>query len=914
MTGIFLLGLGLVVVLLAWALGGLAAGPDDRGGGRLGTSARALPVGLGAAVVFLGLGRLYCLAKGVEPATAVGVALSTPPLAAEVAEAYGRLVAALSLPLFSGALVRAITRRGRETRARMGWMALADGVGACLAALLGVATLVLLAANPVAFGTSLPLDLAALVPVASLGLAIHLTSRPIIPRLPEPPSRQLGVGPAPPRAPDPVDLLRRAGLVGANPEHTFAAREHGGEIDAEAARLWSAVGGEGAPPGALAASLARVAQNGALVIPDVPGHTETPLLAALLLGVLAEQGGRAMVLTPAPEELRDRVAAGFFALGSWPPGALVADAAELKEATDARRLPAAVFATPETANAVAIPWLAHGEGSEFARQISCVVLSRPDLLDAVRSAHLYFTLARLRLHGRDGGPWAAVVTANGTDEILRAVNTMLGTAASRVPLRLPQTDRVRIVQGLVPGGEATRDAVVKAVREAWALLQDAGVPTTLEDSAELLSSSDLGRDRTRIELDRPGSLRGDCTLVVVGDDWIGPVFRVAGHRPPGRQSWGQAIVWWTLPGPVANFLLERGRLGMQLQEGILPAPAPLFARDNGHLSRLHLLAALHEGSPEEELLRRAFGARRVTALIEDGKARRVGTHAELDAGTGEIWRSSVLAPTRGEPRPDTSRRTVTRAEVRVVDGTVGDLLDRVDQLTAATHYYPHRVFGSRGRRFQVRAGGGFDRGSGTITVDPVGNDLEPTLPEVHFDISLKGWLGERDERSEGKLVVQAGDARVVVHEVVERALDVVGSSWSRFEQPVSARYGTEIKAVWLRHLGPLPERWEPGLRHLARLLDDVLIAWLRCRDENIEVVPRLGGWGGIESPALLVVDRHVGGAGVADALSLPTLVRMLRWVRAVMTSCPCDSGCARCTPPEVLDLKAKNEAIALLGN
>jgi hypothetical protein len=456
--------------------------------------------------------------------------------------------------------------------------------------------------------------------------------------------------------------------------------------------------------------------------------------------------------------------------------------------------------------------------------------------------------------------------------------------------------------------------VVRAIRQAWAVLRESGVSVTLEDSAELLSASDLGRDRTRIELDLPGALRGDCTLMVLADDQLGPVFRVAGHRPPGAQPWGQVIVWWILPGPVANFLLEPGRLAMQLDEGILPAPAPLFARENTHLSRLHLLAALHEGNPEEERLRVAFGARRVTELLEGEQARRVGMHAELEPRTGSILRSHVLAPARGQQRPDTSRRTMTRAEVRVVDGTVGDLLDRVDRLTAKTHYYPHRVFGSRGRRYQVPAGGGFDAGSGTITVEPVGNDLEPTLPDVHFEIDLREWLGERDQRSQGKLIVQAGEARVVVHEVVERALSVVGSSWSRFEQPVTARYGTQIKVVWLRHLGPLDDRWTNGLLHLARMLDDVLIAWLRCRDENIEVVPRLSGFDGIDSPALLVVDRHVGGAGVADALSLPTLVRLLRWVRAVMTSCACDSGCVRCTPPEILHLAAKNEAIGLLGN
>ncbi len=914
MSGALLLGLALALVLLGWALAALAVGGDGQGGGRLGTAARALPFGLVTGAAAACLGRLYAAARGVSPAEALGVAFGTPPTGLQTAEGLGRLAAAMGAAIVLGTVGRALTSRGRSDRAVMGWTAASDGVGALVAALLAAATLVLFAANPVAVGTSVPLDLAAFAPLLGLGLAIHLASRRRrAASRPEPPSAAEAAE-ADPATPDPIPLLQRAGLVDPTPQHTFSPRRSSGAASPEAARLWEAAAGRGGPPGALSAALRRIEELGALVVPDVPGHTEEVLLAAILLGVLGDQGGRVFVVTREPVALRDRVAAGFRALAAWPAGALVATASELKAAGDSGRLPAAVIVTPEVANSTAVPWLARGDGLEFARQIGCVVLSRPDLLDALRSAHLYFTLARLRLHGRDGGGWAALVTANGSDEILRAVNTMLGTSASRIPLRLPETDRVRIHRGLVPGGDASRDAVVKAVRAAWAALRDAEVPVTLEDGAELLSATDLGRDRTRIELDPPGALRGDCTLVVLADDWIGPIFRVAGHRAPGAQPWGQVVVWWTLPGPVGNFLLEPGRLALQLEEGILPAPAPLFARDNTHLSRLHLLAALHEGTPEEELLRIAFGARRVTELLEGGQAQRVGSHAELDPGSGAIRRSSVLAPTRGQQRPDTSRRTMTRAEVRVVDATVGDELDQIDQLTAATHYYPHRVFGSRGRRYQVPAGGGFDRGSGTISVDPVGNELAPTVPDVHFSVDLREWLGERDQRSEGKLVVQAGDARVVVHEVVERALSVVGGSWSRFEEPVTARYGTEIKVVWLRHLGRLERRWEPGLRHLARLLDDVLVAWLRCRDENIEVVARIDGWGGIDSPALLVIDRHVGGAGVADALSLPTIVRLLKWVRAVMGACACDVGCPRCTPPEVLDLHAKNDAIGLLGN
>ena len=910
-----LLGLGVALVGGGWLLAAAVVGGGDRAGTRLGTASRAVPWGLGVALAVFGLIRLWCAARGIGPADVVQSPIGTPPGAAAVLDALGRLVAVGGLAAFTGIVGRGAIKPGRADRGALGGASGWDSFGAALAGALGIALLVLLGANPVAWGVSVPLDLLAFGPLLAVGLVLWLPARRAVPR------RVKGVDPQPlPGAetraalPDPAELLRRAGLVHSEPDVRFEPRRRSVTPNGSAARLWAAVGGEGAPPEALAETLRRVDEQGAVVIPDAPGHTERRFLAAVLLGVLVEQGGRALVISREPVLLRALFERGLTALGSWLPGPLVATPPELKAASDNKRLPAALLFTPDVANAEGIPYLAHEDGAEFARQLSVVIVSRPDLLGAVPSSHLYFTMARLRLHAREGARPAAVVTAHGSSGILDSVNKMLGLSASRVPLRLPESGRVRIFRGHVPGGEMSRDAVVRAVKEAWATLKNAGIPTTIEDSAELLSNADLGRDRTEVALDLPGALAGDCTLMVVSDEEIAPVYRMARNSPPREQRWGQVVVWWVMPSPLSNFFLaERGRLQAQDKHDLLPAPTPLFARENSHLQKLHLQAALHEGTPEEVLLRQAFGSENVSALLDQSQAKRVGRHASLEARSGIVRRSYVLAPAPGQQRPDTSRKTITSAEVQIVDGNVGSVLDQADLITVQTHYYPHRVFGSEGRRYKVRSGGGFDRAAKVIEVDPVGNEMPPTRPDIAFDVKMTGRTGEWDQRRAGPLDIQAGDVRARVTETVTRALSLAAENWSRFDTPVTASYLTEVKVVWLLHVGTLEDSWADGLAHVARLLDDVLITHLRCRDENIEVVPRIAGFGGVPSPALLFIDRHVGGAGVADALSLDSILSMLHWTQAVMKACPCDRGCPLCTPPEVLRLQAKNEAISLLG-
>jgi hypothetical protein len=906
--------LGLLLPAAGWLI---AAALVQTEGSRFATATEGLTWGLALAVAALVAVRVWCIAGGASPADVVGVTLSSPPASGDVLRAWGRLLVIPGAAVALGAIVWAPAASSKAIP-RVPTSDGADLAGAVAALLLSAVCTLLLVADPEAWAVSLPLDLAASVPALGLIIAASMFAKghpkEEVASVPEPKPKSVTAfrgAPKPSVSPDPVPVLRAAGLISSTPHHTWEPTSRSASVDPGAQRLWSAVGAAGRPPGALAKVLQLLAKGEFAGVPDVPGYVERHLLAAVVLGVLIEQAGRVFVITREPEAVRRAVAAGIESLGQLPPGALAAGPAELADLETAGRLPAAILFTASDANARGVAYLA-GAGSEFARQLSALVISRPDLLHPVPATHFYFTMARLQLQWRDDRRPAALVTAHGTGPILAGVEKALGTSFERVPLRLNLTDRVTIYRGLVPG-EHRRESLLAAIRDAIARLSAAGVDASVEDAADFMSAGDLGEDQTRVALDEPGTLRGDVTLIVAAEEELAPIFRMAAHRPPRGTDWGQVIVWWVMPSPIANFLLEGDRMHQQFMGGMLPAPAPLFARDNQYLLDLHLRAALHEGTPEEEKLRRAFGADEVSTLLEREKAVRGGRHAELELATGSVRRSHLLAPARGQGRPDTSRRTITKAEVRVVDGAVGTVLDRVDQLTAATHYYPYRVFAISGRRYQVRSGGGADSASRTITVDPVGNDTEPTRPSLGFAFKLKEWSSRRDSRKEDGFELEAAKAWVLVSEKVDRAMGLHGDSEVGFDR-LSTSYSTYMKVVWFRHLGPLDGPLAAGLTHLARLLDDILVLHLRCRDENIEVEAAPRGFGGVDSPGLLVVDRHVGGAGVADALTLDVLVRALRWAQAVMKSCPCDRGCARCSPREVEMLGAKNEAIELLGN
>ena len=73
----------------------------------------------------------------------------------------------------------------------------------------------------------------------------------------------------------------------------------------------------------------------------------------------------------------------------------------------------------------------------------------------------------------------------------------------------------------------------------------------------------------------------------------------------------------------------------------------------------------------------------------------------------------------------------------------------------------------RGGSFD-RRGGGFDRKAGRIEVDPVGNEMEPTRPDITFDVELRERTGEWDQRSQGAMSIRAEAIRYPPHGGVTR--------------------------------------------------------------------------------------------------------------------------------------------------
>ncbi len=91
-------------------------------------------------------------------------------------------------------------------------------------------------------------------------------------------------------------------------------------------------------------------------------------------------------------------------------------------------------------------------------------------------------------------------------------------------------------------------------------------------------------------------------------------------------------------------------------------------------------------------------------------------------------------------------------------------------------------------------------------------------------------------------------------------------------------------------------------------------AHLVVEDEDVEVLALIDGLGEITRPSLVMVDRHLGGLGLAGAVDAAMAHNLLRWAWGVLYSCPCMNGCEQCTPSVVLKRGAdKQGVLKLLG-
>ena len=746
-------------------------------------------------------------------------------------------------------------------------------------------------------------DLLAVVPLLAIGLALYLLA-PLVPEVEPLQTPTIEAQPTAhpsPSYPDPEPVLRRAGLLRvAAPDFDSRSTTSIPATD-PAGRIWIASGGDGSSPDAIAAVLDRVGTpSPGLLVGDLAIETERAFVVALLALASAERAMRALVICADAESVTSSVLRVLEELGVPRPGRCVARLGALKDALARGETPALVCLglgefsgdALQLLGTQPLPWLSG---------VDLVVIVRGDRLPPIESTHIAFTLRRLAIAVETNGAaplWIAI--GEGSLGARRFIEQAVGrsfevlrfgaraTAATRVFLRRGQIETI------------AREA------EAWGrALTQAHVEVHIEDAIGALGERavDVAGDRRRAA-HRPG-YQGRCALALLDDRHLAGLFRSRGqlaHRIGDGRHFG---VWWVKDSPLARFLVERGTLAALERDDLLPSPRPLAGTRNRYVAAWHLEAALHEGRPDEAALRRAFGDPAVDDLLAArADVRFEGERARFTLPTRTIERTRIL--TRPGARATAERReTVTQNVVEVRGQHNGELLRQVDQRVAQTRFYPHRVFHARGSVYRV----GESSAGSAISVSLAEKGAVPTIPELSFQIKFGAWLGEIETHQLAQVTLARGVASVTVQEAVTGAIPRGSAAPSVRYAPVKAEYES-VAAVLMFERVPSPA----ALEHVGRVIDLVLPAHLATDDEDIEVRAYPTGFAGITRPALVFIDRQVGGIGVAEALDARTVNDLLRWTWGVLHSCACMNGCKECTPPEVLARGPdKQGALQLLG-
>jgi hypothetical protein len=235
------------------------------------------------------------------------------------------------------------------------------------------------------------------------------------------------------------------------------------------------------------------------------------------------------------------------------------------------------------------------------------------------------------------------------------------------------------------------------------------------------------------------------------------------------------------------------------------------------------------------------------------------------------------------------------------------VLATIDWLTVRTRYYPGRVFSVGHKRYQVPIES-IDAARREIAVDGVDAALPLTRPRLRIDLEDPKLV---DPPLEVKRVALSSAVRLATFEVdaVETVDGVVHTDGMLTTYPaVTARYRTRIRTF--SFAGAVSKR---TLFHAARSLQGVLAAHLMVGSDDVEVVVLPDAFHPDVGAGLAVVDRHIQGIGIAEALDATAALEALVWVKAVLAICTCGDGCAECSPPEVLGKADKRGVLRLLG-
>jgi hypothetical protein len=775
----------------------------------------------------------------------------------------------------------------------------ADG----MAAVLGLCALTAVLAGDYPYrlgGAPVMLDLAGTLPVTILCFAIATRLQ-----VAEPPPLP-AVAVAPTEAPlPPMDVpahWKQLAALEPQARPLAATMGHQGQPGPDwAERAWHDVGAQGPAPRALEELVAAWSLPGHVYgVGDLPDPADVLFLSALALLAVRREGLPVLIISDEPQAIADRVRRGFEKTGRWNSGPLVVGVPALREALAAGKMPAAVFVEARALSHEGIRTLAseQGSGARWAERLGLILLASAEKGTPLEVTHRTFTLRRLALVLRaSDARWSVVATAPGGDAGRHTLQAAFpGMVVREVAYGPRASAPVRVW--------AAREAFQKAPGGPWerrALQEVAtrGLPAAVGDPTGTLDSGATSVWGASVRLVREATLDGVASATQLDDAWLLSAHRALKHRPPLPDGRPHDALWGLAPGGVTRFLTRGQNLEGLARSGQLPAPRPLIGHANRLVQQAHLLAALGEADQDVESLCGMFEPALVEHVAPPGDGasvlRQVRDKEGLVRAKRVPRRANAVNPIRA---------TVTEQVLKITNAQGGALLLEVDAVLAATRFYPGRVFAVGEHRFGVPMHG-LDPKRMELRVDPVSADHPLTEPVLTIRLDAAQQVQATQKVSEGRLVFQTAVFEATALEEV-RGHQQAGRKVEH--EPVTARYRTRTRALFFGESSPA------ALFHLARSLDEMLLAHLLARDEDLEVFPVQAGLAPGFGPGVAVIDRYVQGMGASEALDPQALGDVLKWVRATLQTCPCNSGCVDCTPPEVLEAGPdKAGVLKLLG-
>ncbi|MCS6901382.1 MAG: hypothetical protein RMJ98_17720 [Myxococcales bacterium] len=925
--------LAFLAPVIAWGLASLAVGPGGkprrgRGASVLGPAVlvtagvlflfrivtilpdrfQPLPIDLsGGPLVWLDLLGLTSPGHATTATRCCTRPLGTAP------EAMALLAALTGYVLVLVALVLGSRRRGEEiTQA----FRIPFGEQGSLVLLAGGVLMVLGVRRPVeeAGRSVVLLDALGFAPVACGALAIWMRAR-YEPEVALEPAVQPTIQ-IPQASPDVLSTWKQIGAISPEGAPLFATPGgiSPGRVEGVSAGCWRLSGALGPPPAALdeVARLFQAPFQGFLV-GDLPDPTERIFLSAVVLRAALLEGIPVLVITEGMRrdvdgtlhaELRDAVDEAVRASGMWSCGPLVVGERELREAIAGKRFPAAAFLDVGELSALGIRTLGRAEeGAQWARQVGLVILSKLDRGSGLTVTHRMYTLRRLGLVLRAAGArWSVLATGFGgvaTRSLLE--QTFPGFSVREVPFGPRASAQVQVWTAnhaflRTPGAPWIRRAIEPLVR--------GGLQMTAGDPLGHFDQRTLEVEVGKVTLVRDIALGGDASASFLDDSWMLAAFRSLPNRVPTHHLLPHHALWGIEPNPVVRFLLKTGSLSGMAQQGRVPAPRPLVGYGNRLLARAHLQAALREGEQDLESLAGIFGRSLVDQVIGEGyKPER---HALRSVASQQGLKRVALAPVLAGDVASPLRNTVSEQVIRVVHRHGGRHLLDVDKLVAETRFYPGRVFALGSERFEVPLHA-FDAKRGEIQVEAVDESRSLTLPQLTLHLLDPTPSEAPLEIRSGKLVYTLTSFEVTSREQVSGVREASGRVTSY--APVQSQYRTRMRGVFFP--AQLDDRL---LLHLATSVEGVLMALLLAAPDDLAVVPLPAGQFSVYGPGFGVVDRHVQGIGAAEALDPIAVDEVFVWVRAVLSACGCQQGCAECTSSVALAAGPdKQGVLRLLG-